>query len=182
MSAGSEFSRIVRVDEIGSGLSRDISASELERAALARRFDLIAIPVLDADVTLRPAPGGYRLTGRVKGRAIAACVVSGEDVAQTVDEPIDLLLGEPATRHSPPMEEEIELDEDDLDRLTIENGRVDWGELSATSFALALDPYPRASDARIADARRHLLSEDEAAAQEAEDRASQSPFAGLRRD
>jgi uncharacterized metal-binding protein YceD (DUF177 family) len=180
MNGKSEFSRIVRLDEIGTGISRDISASEMERADLARRFDLIAIPVLSADVTLRPARGGYRLTGRVAGRAIAACVLSGEDVAQEVEEPLDLLLTEQPARPSGDAEEEIELDEDDLDRLVIENGRIDWGELAATSFALALDPYPRASDARIADARRHLISEEDAAAQEADDKASRSPFAGLR--
>ena len=173
-----EFSRLVRLDEIGKGLTRDISASELERAALARRFGLVAITFLSAEVTLRPVSAGVCLTGRVTGRAIGTCVVSAEDVAQQVDETFELTLtphGRNAGR-----DEEVELGETDLDTLQIENGRIDIGEAAAASFALALEPYPRADAVTIAEARRHLLSEEEAAALTGEEERKSSPFAALK--
>ena len=173
-----EFSRIVKLDEVRGGLTRDISASEIERAALARRFGLVAITHLEAAVTVAPEGDVLRATGQVTGRAIASCVVSAADVPQQVASDIDLILVD-AMRHGE--EEEVELAEDDLDVVEIEGGRVDIGEMAAAAFALALDPYPRASDEELAEARKMLLSEEEAEAMMQAEKAANSPFSSLKK-
>ena len=173
-----EFSRIVKLDEVRGSLTRDVSASEIERAALARRFGLVAITHLEATVTIAPEGDTLRATGAVTGRAIASCVVSGADVPQEVASDIDLLL---VDGMRPTGEEEVELDEGDLDVLEFEGGRIDLGEIAASVFALALDPYPRASADELAEARKMLLSEEEAEAISQADKAASSPFSALKK-
>ncbi|MEE4349811.1 MAG: DUF177 domain-containing protein [Pacificimonas sp.] len=173
-----EFSRIVRVDEVRGGLAKSIEATPAECHALAGRFDLVGVAALAADFTLSQRAEGIAVTGVVRGEAIASCVISAEDVPQHIEETVDLTLvaGLPDT----PTDEELELGEVDLDRLPLEDGRIDLGELAAMSFALALDPYPRASDEALERARQHLISEEEAAAQAEADKRTASPFAGLK--
>ncbi|MGQ0676750.1 MAG: YceD family protein, partial [Rhodospirillales bacterium] len=54
-----EFSRPVAADKVGrDGMEIEIEASESERAALARRFGLLALGALAARGRLRPVAGG----------------------------------------------------------------------------------------------------------------------------
>lgn len=174
-----EFTRVVRVDEVRGGMVKDIEASAGERAALAKRFGLVRVDALSARFDVSKRAGGIAVAGRVKGEAVASCVVSAEDVTQAVAEDVDLLMAEGVSEV--PTDEEIELGEVDLDRLPLEAGRIDLGEIAAMTFALALDPYPRADEQTLADARRHLLSEEEAAARQEENRRAASPFGRLKR-
>ncbi len=80
-----------------------------------------------------------------------------------------------------PEAEEVELAGTDLDVLPLEGDALDLGEAVAQSLGLALDPYPRASDEVRAAAARFVLSEAEAEAIAAADKAAASPFAALRR-
>ncbi|MBZ6379268.1 hypothetical protein B5C34_08650 [Pacificimonas flava] len=177
MSAA-EFSRIVRVDEVRGGLAKSIEATETERKALARRFDLIRIESLGASLELAQKAEGVEVRGTVYGEAVASCVVSAEEVAQSIEERVDILLVEGLP--DIPGDDELELGEVDLDRLPLEGGRIDLGEIAAMTFALGLDPYPRAAETTLAEARRHLMTEEEAAAQEEADRMSASPFSKLK--
>lgn len=177
--SGPEFSRIVRVDEVRGGMAKDIEANAAERAALSERLGLVNIESLSAQFDLSKRAEGIAVTGRVKGDAVASCVVSAEDVPQAVAEDVELMLAEGVSEV--PTEEEIELGDVDLDRLPLEGGRIDLGELAAMTFALALDPYPRADEATLAEARQHLVSEEEAAAQEDADKRAASPFGALKK-
>jgi uncharacterized metal-binding protein YceD (DUF177 family) len=140
-----EFSRPYRLDTIGEGARPvSIEASAEERAALAERFGLIALDALSATAVLTREGDLVRAEGRLVAAAVQACVASGEPVPARVEESFALRFRPPGEAAA---EEEIELDESELDTLSYEGSAIDLGEAVAQSFALALDPFPRAPDA-----------------------------------
>lgn len=173
MSAAPEFSRPVRLDELG-GEPRliTIAADEAERAALAARFGLIAVARLEADATLHRDGVLVLAKGRLRAVATQSCVATGEPVPARMDEPFTLRF-EPGVEGRP---EEQELDEGDLDVIIYEGGAVDLGEAVAQGLALALDPFPR-----VADAETYLRAAGVVTEEEAEGTALEaSPFAALK--
>jgi len=141
-----EFPRPVRLDTLGEAPRQiAITAEESERAALARRFGLIAIERLEAEAGVRAAGDAVLVEGRLRAAVTQACVASGEPVPAVIDEPFVLRFVPEGT---PAAEEEIELDEGDLDVIAYEGSAVDLGEAAAQTLALALDPFPRAPNAQ----------------------------------
>jgi uncharacterized metal-binding protein YceD (DUF177 family) len=139
-----EFSRPIHADRIGpEGRTERIEASEAERAALARRFDIPGIGRLAAEVALRPEPGGaVRATGRLSAEVTQSCVVTLEPIEQRVEEAVDLRF----------VPEGMESDGDDPespDEVPMAGGVLDLGEALAEQLSLALDPYPRAPGAEL---------------------------------
>jgi uncharacterized metal-binding protein YceD (DUF177 family) len=138
-----EFSRpvpLARVSE--AGREERLRASPAECAALARRFGIEAVSRLEADLLLRPEPGGgMTVTGRLSADVVQACVVSLDPVAQTVSEDVVLRLLSPG--------EEPSDDPEGPDEIPIEGDAIDLGEAMAEQLALALDPYPRAPGAAL---------------------------------
>lgn len=159
--SGIEFSREVRLDTLGSApRALAIEAHEEERAALARRFGLVALEALAADLTLTRDGAGVALTGRLRAEVVQTCVASGAPVAAKIDEPIAVRFRDPPTAGRP--DEEVELGENDLDVMFIESGAIDVGEAAAQGLALALDPFPRAPEADSALREAGVKSEEEA--------------------
>ena len=156
-----EFSRVERLDAIG-GEERQvqIAADAGERAALARRFGLVAIEGLAANLGIRREAAGIAVRGRVTARVVQACVITGAPLTSTVDEPVALLFVELARGGGG--EEEVELTSDALDTVEIEGGGIDLGEAAAETMALALDPFPRSPDADAAAAEAGLMREEDA--------------------
>jgi len=168
----SEFSRPLRIDDLGRApVSRDIEATPAERAALTQRFDLAALDRLAAELTAERIADGVALRGRVHAAGAQTCVISGLPVPFTIDEPLALRF----ERHAEPASDEIELSAGDLDVLPIEGDAIDLGEETAQAMELALDPYPKASEAELAEYRRHLVTEEELAR-------ARNPFGVLKRD
>lgn len=137
-----EFSHIVvpsRLPAAGGGFLLEPTAEE--RAALAVRFDLVALDGLRAELRLVPLPGGtvLRLTGTIHARVVQRCVVTLEPVEAEIDAPLDIMM-RPADTLTGEMdyEEDVEPYWDD---------RIDIGEIVAEELAIALDPYPRAAEA-----------------------------------
>jgi uncharacterized metal-binding protein YceD (DUF177 family) len=159
-----EFSCPVRAHEVG-GHARDhaIAAETAECAALATRFDLLALQALSARLRLVREAAGIRLTGDVAAEGAQACVATGAPVPFRLITPLSLLLVEAG-----PSGQDIELGDDDLDVELLEGDVIDLGEWAAQAMALALDPYPRSNTATPG-----VLSEDEAAQ-------ARSPFAVLK--
>lgn len=154
-----EFSRPERLDTIGAGERLvEIAADEGERAALARRFAIVAVERLTAALTVRREQGAVLVAGRVAGAVVQACSATGEPLRAAVDEPVALRFLDEA----PAVDEEVELSADVLDTLPIEGGAVDLGEVAAETMALALDPFPRGPGAAAALAKAGVLSEGEA--------------------
>jgi uncharacterized metal-binding protein YceD (DUF177 family) len=173
-----ELTYIVRVHEIGGIARREaIAASPAECAALAARFDLLALDRLAADLAVVRDAGGIHVTGRLTAAGAQACVVSAEPVPFALDEAVDLRFTDAAL----PDADEVELAGTDLDVLPIEGDALDLGEAVAQSLGLALDPYPRAPDDARAAAARFVITEAEAEAIAAADKARANPFAALRR-
>lgn len=153
-----EFSRPERLDTIGAGERTVlIAADAAERAALARRFDLVAIDRLEATLTFARDEGDVRVAGRVTGAVTQACSVTGDPLPATVDEPVRLRFADAVEEG-----EEVELSEVAADTMPIEGGAIDLGEAVAQTLALSLDPFPRGPGADAALARAGVLSEREA--------------------
>ena len=156
-----EFSRELSADTLGaSPRALSIEADGEERAALARRFGFLALDALAAEVSLSREGETVTLSGRFRARVIQACVASGAPVAAEIDEAIVVLFREPPSPEQP--DEEVELGEQDLDVMFITGGAIDVGEAVAQSLALALDPFPRASEAEAALKEAGVKSEAEA--------------------
>ena len=155
-----EFSRPVALDTIGPS-ARDlaIEADAGERAALAKRFDLIALGRLVASLRLWRDGDDVRAEGRIEAEATQRCVATGEPVPAAIDAPFDLVF-----RRADPgrPDEEIELGESEMDVVFFDGGAIDIGEAAAETLALSLDPYPRAPGADDALRTAGVKSEEEA--------------------
>ena len=164
-----EFSRIVRLNELGDGArERFLEATADERAALARRFGLRALDALEARLRVVPEAAGARVEGWLVADLVQACVATDEDVPARLDLPfaVRFVRGLEMPGAS---DDEIELSEADCDLLPLKDERIDLGETVAQTLALNLDPYPRAPDADAVLRAMGVLREGEA-----------GPFAALK--
>ena len=150
MSHPIEFSRPVKVTDIPvGGLVREIEATAEECAALARRFGLVSLESLSAEIRLKPRPGQLiELTGRLSSRLAQACVLTLGPVSAEIEDAFETVFTtDPAAVEPTP--EEIEADESLLDAPEpIPGGNIDLGELTAQYLYLALDPHPIAEGAQ----------------------------------
>ena len=141
-----EFSHILHAHEIGTAARAvTLGASVAERAALAKRFDLIELAALDATLSARGVAGGVRVTGQFRARGAQPCGLTGAPVAFDLDEAVDLRFTAVVAVGA----DEVELTDADLDTLPMDGDGIDLGEAVAQSLGLALDPYPRADGAAL---------------------------------
>ncbi len=139
--AGPEFSRVVRLDDLGKeDTTLDLVASAEERTALARRFGISDISDLRALGGLtRLDSGRVRLRVTLEAEVSQICVVSLDPVINRIEEDIDILF-EPARRDK--ATPDIAFDPDS-DNEPLIGDSLDVGEIVAEELALSLDPYPR---------------------------------------
>jgi hypothetical protein len=139
-----EFSRPVSTARLGAKpATYRIEAQSDERAALARRFDLISLDRLSADVTLvRESGGAVRLTARLAAAVAQRCVVTLAPVPADLVDDFTLIYRD-------------DVDEAEADRVALENPEdeivepligdsIDIGEAVAQQLSVVMDPYPRA--------------------------------------
>jgi len=144
-----EFSRPVRIDSVGElPMAMVVAAEPGERAALAKRFGLLALDRLEATLTLGRQGEEVTVHGTLQASVVQACVASGAPVPTTLAAPFDILFRPQPDGRSP--DEEIELGESELDVVFYDKAEIDVGEAVAETLALNLDPYPRAPDAEAA--------------------------------
>jgi uncharacterized metal-binding protein YceD (DUF177 family) len=160
----SEFSRPVEIAKLlpsGEAI-HEIAATAAERAALARRFSLLALDRLEARVGLQRLAGGLiRLDAKLSVDVVQECVVTLEPVPSRIEDSFTLLYGAAADEASEiTLSGEAELVE------PLAGNTVDIGEAVAQQLSLALDPFPRAPGV-------------EAPASPAADSKAESPFAAL---
>lgn len=162
-----EFSRVVRLNEVGDGTrARDVTADVQERAALARRFGLLALDRLDATAHIIPEGESWLVTGSLGADFVQACIATGEPVRAKIETPFSVRF----VRDLESTEaEEIELSDEDCDLVALNGERIDLGETVAQSLALNLDPYPRVPGADEKLRALGVLSEEES-----------GPFAALK--
>jgi uncharacterized metal-binding protein YceD (DUF177 family) len=158
MSMTTEFARPVRIDAIGeTGRSETVTAHADERAALAARFDLIAIDRLEATAELKRKGEEVFVTGTFAADVVQACVASGAPVPATLAQAFALKFVPALAAEG----DEVELDAADLDVVAYDGGAVDLGEAVAETMALALDPFPRSADAEAVLRAAGVKREDE---------------------
>ena len=141
-----EFSRLVRLDRvIAQPLRTTIEATPGERQRLARRFDLVSLDRLAADVVLQRVAGDLiRLDAAFEAEFAQSCVVTLDPVPDRVAETFSLLYGPPGDEQA---EIEIDIDETVFEPLTGE--LIDIGEAVAQELSLALPQFPRLPDALL---------------------------------
>ena len=163
-----EFSVIVKMDDIGVGASQHIiAANPAQCAALAKRFQLLSLTGLSAQLALSKTAGGILAKGRIMAQAEQACVATGDGIPVHLDEAMEILF-----IVQPNEDGEFELDANDCDCMYHDGKGVDIGEAAAQTFGLVLDPYPRNSTAEQILRKAGVQSEEEAKIQS-------GPFAGL---
>ena len=165
MSGTPEFSRRVKLSRIGAKpFHQQISATDAERAALARRFDLISLDRLEAAIELI-ARGERTILLRADFEAAfeQRCIVTLDPIAGVLDERFELLYGPPEAE-----ETASSLAGEDVAFEPVVGDEIDIGEAVAQEFSLALPPFPRNPEIRL---------ETET---EAESGVASNPFAALR--
>lgn len=165
MAATPEFSRLVQLRHVDAR-AHELEANESERAALARRFGLVAVKRLRAEVELERNGDIVRASGTMEADIVQSCAVSGDDLPVAIREPLNFRFVPDAPAAG---EEEIELDTGELDEIPYAGGSFDLGEAVAQSLALAIDPYAIGPDAEAARKEAGLLDEGDA-----------GPFAALK--
>lgn len=138
-----EFSHRLSLANVpAAGLTLRLAPGAEERAALARRFDLLALHGFSAALLLTPGlEGVVHVTGRLAAELEQACGITLAPVRQSVEEAV-------AWRLLPEGMEPSD-GEDDPDDLETEQGMADLGEALAQQLSLAIDPYPRAPGAEM---------------------------------
>jgi uncharacterized metal-binding protein YceD (DUF177 family) len=159
MTVVAEFSRPVAVDRIGpKGLDTEVTASEAECAALARRLQVPAVLALTCRFRLTPAEAGrVEAEGALRARLVRECVVSLEPFETEVAERFEAVF-------VPEGAESATFDLAAPDEIPYAHGTIDLGEAAAEQLALTLDPYPHKPGVSLPEAE-----------------ASPTPFAVLRR-
>ena len=152
----SEFSRIQDLRALPAG-PITLSASAEECAALAKRFALVAVNSLHADVTVIGQGAKVDVTGRLVADIVQTCAISGDDLPVRIDEPVKLRFVPAATTHRP--DEEVELDADALDEIEYQGTQFDLGEELAQGLAVAIDPFLAGPNAEEARRKAGLLNE-----------------------
>ena len=131
-----------------SGRHFALVADAAARAAIAKSAELRALSRLEAtfDVTRRD-PGGLHVVGRVQASVGQSCVVTLDPIENEIDEVVDLYfvpgaapaLGEAAGRIT------LEVASHDVEPLR--DDTIDLGAIATEVLILAIDPYPRKSEA-----------------------------------
>jgi uncharacterized metal-binding protein YceD (DUF177 family) len=137
-----EFSRMVDRRSL-TERPVDLAADEVERRALARRFDLVAIHRLEATVAFEVDGETVIGTGTLSADIVQSCAVTGDDLPVTIEEPL-VFRFVPETE---PTVEELELEHGELDEIPYGGTAFDLGEAVAQSLALAIDPFATGPDA-----------------------------------
>jgi len=144
-----EFSHVISVARIPlKGIEEHLEAKPAERAALAKRFGLVDLPVLKAQIAMTPGSRqSVAITGTIEAEVIQSCVVTLEPIRSFLKQDIDVVctpMELPAPDPKTPLEIEID---DEFEYYS--DGKIDLGELIAQYLGVSIDPYPRKAGAAL---------------------------------
>ena len=173
----SEIERLVDVDRMGpNGAALEITASDGERAALAKRFGFLDLPAFTVRVTVDRRPGGQVVVeGRLRGLIIQACVLTLDPVTQDLDDAFRVVFKQDLADDLDPESGETVLNAQADAPEPLEGNMLDIGELVAEQLSLAADPYPRRPGAKLED----ILPKSRAGNRRGAPEQRRHPFAGL---
>lgn len=173
----SEIERFVDLEKLGpNGTALEITASESERAALAKRFGFLGLPAFSARMTVDRKLGGQVVVeGRLKGRIVQACILSLDPVTQELDDAFRLVFAENVSEDLDPESGEALLNAQGDAPEPLTGNMLDVGEIAAEQLSLTADPYPRRPGVKLED----VLPKAKGGARRAAPEQRRHPFAGL---
>jgi uncharacterized metal-binding protein YceD (DUF177 family) len=143
-----EYSVILNIASLGETTKHfPLKANAEAREGLARRFNLLSIDVLTADLTAKRIGKGklIRVYGEIKASIVQACVISGAPVPERIEETIEERY-RPSAKIT--LEVEVSMDAEDPPEPIIDN-KIDLGEIVSQYLGVAIHPYPRASGVEV---------------------------------
>jgi len=145
--SGRELTRVVHLHDLADGpVELRINVDEASRSALAERFGLDSLMMLNAQVMASRHGRGLRVEGHFSAQPVQRCVVTGKAVVSNVAESFTVVFLPEIAEAEAAGNGGIDVEAtEDYEPLT--SDRVDVGEVVAQSLALALDPYPRSAEA-----------------------------------
>lgn len=159
-----------------AGAAVEISPSDSERSALAKRFGFLALPIFSARVTVDHRIGGQIVVeGRLRGRIVQACVLTLDPVTQDVDETFRIVFKPDMTDDRDPESGEAVLNSQADAPEPLTGNMLDIGEIVAEQLSLAADPYPRRPGAKLED----VLPKSRHGGRKGQPEQRRHPFAGL---
>ncbi len=172
---------MVDLDRLGPGGSAlEIGASDSERAALAKRFGFLGLPVFSARVSVEKRVGGQVVVeGRLRGKIIQACILSLEPVTQELDEGFRIVFKQDLTDERDPESGEAVLSALADAPEPLSGNMLDVGEIVAEQLSLAADPYPRRPGVTLEDVLPKPRNSGKASDRPAKPDPRRHPFAGL---
>jgi len=173
----SEIERLVDLERMGNaGAALEIAPSDNERAALAKRFGFLGLPIFSARVTVDRRIGGQIVVeGRLRGRIVQACVLTLDPVTQDVDETFRIVFKPDMTDDRDPESGEAVLNSQADAPEPLSGNMLDIGEIVAEQLSLAADPYPRRPGAKLED----VLPKPRHGWRKGQPEQRRHPFAGL---
>lgn len=140
----SELPRLLALDRIGPhGASLTVEANLVERAAIAVRLMIPAVPMLRCVYQVRRIEAGILAAdGVLEAEAEQICVLSLDPFVQWIKESFTI-------HFVPAGEEDKEPEPDAVDQIPYATSAIDLGEAAIEQLALALDPYPRKPGAAL---------------------------------
>jgi uncharacterized metal-binding protein YceD (DUF177 family) len=135
-----------------AGLHREFEASEASRAAMAKIAGLREVMSANASFDLKiKSNGSVRVTGQVHARIGQTCVVTLDPIESEINEEVDLTFAPPEQIRSLAalVDEAAQSEQEEVPDPPepIVNGVIDLGRLATDILFLAIDPYPRRTDA-----------------------------------
>jgi len=135
-----------------TGLHRAFEAGDASRAAMAEIAGLRAVLSASASFDLKlKSNGRVHVTGEVRGRIGQTCVVTLEPIENDITEVVDLMFAPPEQipTLAALVDEAAQSEDEEVPDPPepIVNGVIDLGRLATDVLFLAIDPYPRKSDA-----------------------------------
>ena len=176
----SEIERMVDLDRMGSGSAAlDITASDGERAALAKRFGFIGLPAFSARVTVDRRPGQVIVEGRLRGTIVQACILTLDPVTQELDDTFRIVFRQDLTEERDPESGEALLSAQADAPEPLSGNMLDVGEIVAEQLSLAADPYPRRPGAKLEDVLPKPRKGGKSGRDTGKTEQRRHPFAGL---
>ena len=152
VSLTQEFSRLYSPEDLKEGITQlQLVANDMERDALAKRFGLLALGHLSADVTLIREPDPAQpiiMSAQIRGMVVQECVVSLVPISSDINEQIDCAFAPNDETKSNKLEIDIEPDGEDPPEPIID-GHFDVGGLIAEHLGLCIEAFPRAEGAEF---------------------------------
>ena len=160
MSETNELSRPIKPRAL-PGQTLKFAANEAERDALAKRFGITGIHILEAEVDLEAKDDAIIATGNFSATVEQPCAVTGDPLTYEVAENFSLRFVREGKFGTYEEDAEFDLTEKDLDEIEFDGETIDIGEAIAQELGLALDPYREGEGADAARAETGIESDEE---------------------